>query len=228
MRVATYNVHDCVGADGRYSPERIAEVLLELDAQVIALQEMTLDHAGDLLGSLEATTRMRVLDGTLFERGTGGYGNVLLSQSRIVAQTRHELTVARREPRGALDARLEIGGDELRVCALHLGLARRERRHQIERLSGLLANGRVATVLLGDFNVWVGSWELRPLARLGFRHLKVRSFPTWGTPILSLDRIFAVSPAVIRRCWRHASPLSRVASDHYPIVAEIEITPPSS
>lgn len=228
MRIATYNVHDCIGKDGQCSPERITAVLTELDADVIALQEVTLDHAGERLASLQAVMQMRVLDGTLFDRGKGRYGNILLSRHCVVAQRWYQLTVTAREPRGVLDARLDIGGDMLRVCATHLGLTSRERRHQIGRLAELLDGDQFATVLLGDFNVWCGSRELRPFARLGFQHLKVRSFPNWWVPLFPLDRIFAVSPVAIRRCWRHVSPLSRVASDHYPIVAEVEITSKSA
>src|SRR5438445_13875 len=39
LRVATYNIHKCCGLDRRVLPARIADVLLELDADVIALQE---------------------------------------------------------------------------------------------------------------------------------------------------------------------------------------------
>ena len=51
-RVATYNVHDCIGRDGVYSPSRIVEVLRSLEADVVALQEITLDPAGEVLGCL--------------------------------------------------------------------------------------------------------------------------------------------------------------------------------
>lgn len=223
LRVATYNVHDCIGRDGRYLPERTAQVLCSLDAEVIALQEITLDDAGELQRYLEKTLHMQVTDGTVFERGVGRYGNVLLSRHRMVEQQLHDLSYAGREPRGLLDVGLERGGRRLRVFATHLGLARRERRWQIEQLCSRLAAGRGPSLLLGDFNAWRGGMELQPITALGFNHLPVRSFPTWRRPLLALDHIFSRSPVVALRCWRHDTPLSRVASDHYPVVAEFQV-----
>jgi len=40
FRVATYNTHKCRGIDGRIRPSRVADVLNELEADVIALQEV--------------------------------------------------------------------------------------------------------------------------------------------------------------------------------------------
>ena len=224
IRFVTYNVHDCVGRDGKFSVDRIIEVLLETEADVVALQEITLDHAGDLLGLLESSTRKRVFDGTLFERGVGRYGNVLLSPFEPLEQRLHDLSVSTREPRGVLDVSFDMKGRVIRVCATHLGFFRHESKYQFEQLSLLLRERRTATVLLGDFNVWCGRKALQPLAALGFEHIEVRSYPTWLKPLLPLDRIFAVSPAVIERCWYHDTPLARIASDHYPVLADIRTT----
>src|SRR5579864_4749356 len=40
FRVVTYNTHKCRGMDGRIRPSRVAHVLRELEADVIALQEV--------------------------------------------------------------------------------------------------------------------------------------------------------------------------------------------
>jgi endonuclease/exonuclease/phosphatase family metal-dependent hydrolase len=63
VRAATYNVHDCVGRDSRFDPQRIVDVLIELDVDLIALQEVTLDHAGVLIECLETATAMRAIEG---------------------------------------------------------------------------------------------------------------------------------------------------------------------
>jgi endonuclease/exonuclease/phosphatase family metal-dependent hydrolase len=223
LRVATYNVHDCIGRDGRYLPERILEVLRSLDAEVVALQEITLDAAGELQRRLEKTLDMQVMDGTLFERGAGRYGNVLLSRHEIVEQRLHDISFDRRERRGLLDLLLDYGGQRLRVFATHLGLARRERHWQIAQLCGRLAAEKGPSLLLGDFNTWRGAKELRPITALGFKHTPLHSFPTWRRPLLALDHIFSRSPVVAQRCWRHDTPLSRTASDHYPVVAECQM-----
>jgi len=83
MRVATYNVHDCVGRGGCFDLGRIIEVLAEIGADVVALQEVTLDTAGNLIGRLEKATKLHAIDDSLFAQGIGRYGNLLLT--RILA-----------------------------------------------------------------------------------------------------------------------------------------------
>ena len=223
LRVATYNAHDCIGRDGIYSPERIAKVVSDLDADVVALQEITLDLAGDLLARLENATGMRAIDGTLFERGVGRYGNLLLTRHPVLAQTLHDLSFAAREPRGIVDAELLVGGQTIKVTATHLGLAWKERSDQIGRISKLLADSSEPAILMGDFNVWFGSKAFEPLMDDGFVQAPVSSYPTWFVPVLRLDRIFVRSPAVVTRTWRHDSTTARIASDHFPVAADLEI-----
>jgi endonuclease/exonuclease/phosphatase family metal-dependent hydrolase len=223
LRVATYNAHDCIGRDGVYSPERIARVVSALDADIVALQEITLDHTGSVLDCLQQTTGLRVLDGALFERGVGRYGNVLLTRCPLESQTLHDLSHAGREPRGVVDTVIRVDDRPCRVMATHLGLSWRERREQIRRIAELLSASSGAAVLLGDFNVWLGSKAFEPLIRAGFTHTPLRSYPTWPRPLLPLDRIFVRAPAVRLRQWRHHSPAARLASDHYPLVAELAI-----
>jgi len=224
LRVATYNTHDCVGLDGKYLPERIADVIMEMRADVVALQEITLDHAGDLADHLEQTTGMISVDGTIFGRGLGRYGNVLLSRYGIREQRLHDLSFSGREPRGVIDAVLMIDGYSLRVLATHLGLNTPERNNQLGRLADLLADDLHPTVLLGDFNVWLTKRPFMELCNLGFIHTRIRTFPTWLFPMLPLDRIFVRTPAVILSCSRHHSPNSWIASDHFPVFADMEIT----
>lgn len=221
--MATYNTHDCIGRDGEYSPERIADVILEMQVDVVALQEITLDHAGDLAAHLEKTTGMLIVDGTIFGRGVGRYGNVLLSRYGIREQRLHDLSYSGREPRGVIDTVLVIDGNPLRVLATHLGLTTTERTVQFRWLASLLSDDTRPAVLLGDFNVWLSSRPFVELRNLGFIHTGIRTFPTWLFPMLPLDRILVRHPAVIQCCSRHDSPNSRIASDHFPLVVDMEI-----
>ena len=93
MRIATYNIHDCIGRDRKYKPERILGVFAELEADLIAVQEVILDHDGELVARLEAETGMRAVDGTLFERGIGRYGNLILVSDTLSSSTVHDLSV---------------------------------------------------------------------------------------------------------------------------------------
>jgi len=222
-RVATFNVHDCYGRDGRHDVHRVAEVLVELDADLLALQEVTVDDAGQLTQIFGSTTALQVLDGSLFDRGLGRYGNLLLTRYTVREMCLHDLSFAGREQRGCLQADLACEGTRFRALATHLGLCRRERRAQLQRLAQCAADTREACVILGDLNSWVGAVALRPLRAAGFGGPAVRSFPTWPGPLLALDRILVRPPAKIVRCWRHDSHAARMASDHFPVVAEIEM-----
>lgn len=221
LRVATYNAHDCIGQDGVYAPERIAHLVSDLHADVVALQEITLDHAGDVLSCLERITHLQVIDGTLFDRGVGRYGNVLLTRYPVIGQKAHNLSLAGREPRGLVDASLQIADRAWRVLATHLGLSRRERQEQIARISRLLLNDSRPTLVMGDFNIWLGAGAFAPLRALGFRQERVGSFPTWSLPLLSLDKIWVRCPARILRCWRCESSVAKIASDHFPVLADL-------
>ena len=210
MRVATYNVHDCVGQDGRYDPARINRILIRLNADVIALQEIALDHAGDLLDQLHADTKLHPIDGSLFERGVGRYGNVLLTRVSARHSQVIDLSLPGCEPRGAIEAKLMHEGKSLRCVATHLGLSRRERVEQIIRLAIHLSSDRDPLLMLGDFNLWLHSKALAPLREMGLRQCAVRSFPTRPIPMVSLDRVLVSAPL-------------KVASDHYPIVADVSV-----
>lgn len=223
MRVATYNVHDCVGRDGVYDPLRIIRVIQELNADIIALQEITLDDAGEIMQLIREHTAMYAIDGTLFIRGIGRYGNVLLSRSPFVMQSVHELPERSRELRGVIQAQIEWDDQTIAVYATHLGLNRTERRQQIEFLGELCKRNEPPAILMGDLNVWRGAGELRPLVDIGFFHYSVRSFPIWPRPIISLDRIMAQQPMMIESCVRHEAGKVRLASDHYPLVAELSL-----
>ncbi len=220
MRIASYNIHDCIGVDKRYDPERIAIVLAELQADIIAIQEVTLDDAGDLIACFEDSTRLTALDGALFPRGVGRYGNLLLCRYPIHQFNIHDLSVVGRESRGVMEAWLRSDEGSLRVLATHLGLKHWERKAQVSKLMELVADDAHPTLLLGDFNS--GAWPgvLSPLTALGFSFNRVRSFPTRPYPLLSLDHIMVRAPLGLRKTWRHDTPMSRIASDHYPVLAE--------
>lgn len=220
--MATYNAHDCIGRDGVYDPARIAGIVAGIDADVVALQEITLDHAGDVLATLQHITGMQAVDGTLIDRGVGRYGNVLLTRHVVTGQRLHDLSFVGREPRGMVDATVDLGGKPCRVAATHLGLKTVERRQQIERVATLLADAEWPAVLMGDFNVWFGSEALAPLFDIGFMHRPVRSFPTWWMPLLPLDRVFVRGFQESRCHWRYDEPPAPRASDHFPVVVDVD------
>lgn len=227
LRIATYNVHSCVGTDGRCDPERVGRVVDELRADVVALQEMT--YAADL--AIETRTPV-VLPVDGYEcalgpthlRAKGHFGNVILTRFPIRDLSRIDISAARREPRGALHVVLDAHGTELHVIATHLGLDPFERRRQVARiLEKTRELEHRSFVVLGDFNDWLPG---RSLVRALDVHVgcagKPRSFPS-RMPVMALDRVWSHPRERVRSIRAHASALARVASDHLPVVAEIEV-----
>jgi endonuclease/exonuclease/phosphatase family metal-dependent hydrolase len=223
MVVATYNVHRCVGADGRADVERVAAVIRELSADVVGLQEVACAHdpggASQLDRLASATGRVAVAGPTLHRAGAT-YGNGVLLRTAPARVRRLDLGVAGREPRGALAVTLPGAHPGCRVVVTHLGLRVAERRAQVDRLIAFLADDDgpgAPLVLLGDFNDWtVRPRALRRLERHVGPSTPVRSFPArW--PALALDRILVRAPVHLGGVRAHASALARRASDHLPV-----------
>lgn len=228
VRVASYNVHGFVGTDGRRDVARIASILRDLEADVIALQEVVFSEGSaeqaqpveilaELSGFHAVSAPIERHDGLLF-------GNAVLTKLPLASTRRICLAYPQREPRTALEVTLQTGGRPLRMVATHLGLAPGERRFQVRKiLEHVAGDEHSVTVLLGDFNEWflVG----RPLrwlhARFG-RGPAVRTFPSrW--PLFALDRIWVHPRSALERFWAHGGRDARVASDHLPVVATIAV-----
>lgn len=225
VRIASYNVHRAIGRDRRCEPQRILEVLREIDADVVALQEVEASDArSDMLAWLAEKTGYTAIAGTTHVRHDGHFGNGILTRLPVHSTTLCDLSWRGREPRGAIAADLEVGRAPLRVVATHLGLRPAERRDQVQRLIKLFTDvPRERAVLLGDLNEWF-LWG-RPLRRLHryFKHTPhVATFPS-RAPFLALDRIWTHPRSLLKRISVHATPLARVASDHLPLVATLEV-----
>ena len=228
LNIATYNIHACVGMDGRFMPERIVQVLREIDADVIALQEVE-HHAvagRDLPDYLAAETGMTIVCGSTLLRDTRHYGNAVLTRLPIRSIERIDLSVAGHEPRGALGLLLDWHGRRLHMVATHLGLRPGERRQQVRRLLALYDPVPAGlNVLLGDINEWL-LWG-RPLRWLRQRFApvaQIRTFPA-RFPLFALDRIWVQPHAALLRMEPHRSRLARIASDHLPLKAQL-VHPP--
>lgn len=228
LRVATYNVHSCVGTDGREDPGRIAAVIRELDADIVALQEFT--YPASVALETRAPVVLTMLDryecalGPARQTGQICFGNALLTRHPILGVRRIDISQARREKRGALTATLDVSGTKVHVLATHLGLRVGERRFQLRQiLSDLDAFSDALTIVMGDFNDWLpGRSVVHVLDERFGRPPTPASFPVFW-PIRSLDRIWAHPIASIERVFAHKSPAARRASDHYPVVADISL-----
>jgi endonuclease/exonuclease/phosphatase family metal-dependent hydrolase len=228
LTVATYNVHQWIGRDRRVDPRRTIRVIRELDAEVIGLQEVILGgkdlRREEIDEALVKTgTGMTVVQGRTMLHRLGEFGNVLLTAYPVIGVRKLDLSVDPFEPRGVIDADLEIHGARVRVLVTHLGLHHKERHDQVKRLLSLLPpDPDGVTILLGDVNEWrplcptlrlLNRWFGRPPAR--------RTFPTCF-PALPLDRIWVRPKQALKRVRVHVSRESRIASDHLPIVGIID------
>jgi endonuclease/exonuclease/phosphatase family metal-dependent hydrolase len=218
-------VHSGVGVDRRFKPERIAAVIDELRADVVALQEVLSPVRGvDVHAHFREASGLHLVTMTTMQLAGGTFGNALLSRWPILDLAEHGLTVGQREPRGAIDATIGRDSRELRVIATHLGLRSAERHEQLARLLAIVKSApEMPTALAGDFNITRGrAREVRAHAAHLGKSDALATFPSIA-PLLPLDRIFALNGAAIVDIAVHRSRLARVASDHLPLVATIEL-----
>jgi endonuclease/exonuclease/phosphatase family metal-dependent hydrolase len=146
---------------------------------------------------------------------------------RVLGAHRHDLSHGAREPRGCLRVDLAVNGTAIHLFNCHLGLALSERRHQLRKLSefiGESARLEGPRVLMGDFNEWHPGPITRRLRREFVSRMRGmrRTHPS-VFPLFALDRIYWDSELEGEEFHVHRSRLSRVASDHLPVLARLRV-----
>ena len=230
LTVVSYNVHECVGTDGRRDPERIARIIQELDADIVGLQEVDFSPRGEnksyQLNYISAATGLCAIAAPTIQRIDAEFGNALLTRPEIHTLQLHDVSFPGRQPRGVIDAVIAFEDKTIRVLVTHLGLHARERKHQVQRLLKILNQDRDidCTILLGDINEWrPQGFAIRMFnAKLG-KGISARTFPSFY-PVFALDRLW-VSPrtALVEKTIPHHS-LAGVASDHLPVRSIIDLS----
>ena len=229
--VASYNVHKCVGTDKKFNPERIIQVIQEIGADVMALQEADSrfgERTGLLdLARLERDTGLVPIPIAGISKAHGWHGNVILFREGMLRDV-HPIKLPGLEPRGALVAEIELkDGTVMRIIAAHLGLLRRSRAQQARMIVDIMnSRDEKPTLLLGDLNEWrLGTSSSLNTLHSAFGDLPkaVPSFPA-GLPVLALDRIIPNRRGLISAVEAHDTPLARVASDHLPIKAFVTVS----
>jgi endonuclease/exonuclease/phosphatase family metal-dependent hydrolase len=227
LTLATYNVHEWIGNDGRKDPERILQVVRELKADIVALQEVAIPFQKELefkLSYIGDVTGMQAVPGPTLFKKDADFGNLLLSKRPLAEIRKLDLTVKPQEPRGAIIGSLPINGSAIKVITTHLGLRIQERRSQLMCLIKEIDYGMENTsILLGDLNEW-NPWSrnARWLRSFFAETALPCSYPSWR-PMFPLDRILIYPKYVSAQVCVHRSELARVASDHLPIVARVRI-----
>jgi endonuclease/exonuclease/phosphatase family metal-dependent hydrolase len=234
LRVATYNIHRCRGMDRRVIPSRITEVLRDIDADVVAMQEVI--GAGpsgqDQAEEIGAALGMGWVMASVRHLRRHHFGNVVMSRFPIVHHSQYDLSWRTCEPRACQRADLELGGGRrLHVYNVHLGTAVLERRYQATRLASYVHDRRVEgpKVILGDFNEWMRGLATRTLSSLfesvDLRtHLRRRKTYPGIFPVLHLDHIYYEGLVEVRSVELPRNRKALMASDHLPLVANLRVT----
>jgi endonuclease/exonuclease/phosphatase family metal-dependent hydrolase len=240
-RILTYNVHRCVGADRRLDVARVADVIAALEPDIVALQELDVgrmrtngvDQAHEIARRLEMAFHFHPAMKVEEEL----YGDAILTRHperkiRSAALPGHE-RVSQLEPRGALWVSVELDGRQLQVINTHLGLVPREQQNQAAALAGPQWLGHPdrqgPTILLGDFNVTSASQvyrtlsdQLRPARRHTAKKSPSATFPS-VFPVLRIDHVFVSEEVRVLDIFAPYDPMTRVASDHLPLVMDFEL-----
>ncbi len=245
FRVMTYNIHRAIGVDRRFRPERTIRIIESHDPDIVLLQEV--DDGVPRSREMDLARELAVILGyphvavghnvTLRK---GRYGNATLSRHPILRERNIDLTIGNWKRRGCQHTAIVLKSrsgrsHRLEVFNLHLGLSAHQRELQV----GLVARSRelasmrtdVACLVGGDFNDWRSLLQPVFTGRMSFRSATDRSrggekaIPTYPAffPKGPLDRIYYRGPLKLLSARRCRLRLSRIASDHLPIVADFEI-----
>jgi endonuclease/exonuclease/phosphatase family metal-dependent hydrolase len=248
ITVASYNMRKAIGTDRRRRPDRVLDVLREIDADVVALQEADkrfggrgaavphalMDDHGLYKPVPVGTRNRRVLDRVpggkrvdemlkLNTRNMGWHGNALLVKRHIGILDVEALQLPTLEPRGAVLAELLINDTPLRVVGMHLDLSGLWRRRQMRAILDAIEQRpqKMPTVLMGDTNEWrVAAGCLKDI---GPDYLIAPTGASFHArhPVAQLDRIIVHCDLRIEAAGVHVSEAARRASDHLPIWARL-------
>lgn len=225
LTLMTYNIQGHGGLLNSNHMKEVAEVIRQVDADVVGLQEI---HRGtwqsrfqDQAAELAKQTGRNVVFGRSFDSYGGSYGNAVLSRSRIPGSRVHHLP-GRGEPRSLLEATVILNGAPVNVYVTHLTawgrFQRASRAAQVACIAEIIERSEYPFVLLGDFNTTPGNSEITPLTASPLVRQAVN--PSAATHILTqqhLDYIFPDSGWDVL----HANVLTSGPSDHWPVVARL-------
>ena len=238
--VMTYNVHSCIGNDGKNLPMRIAKIIAGMHPDIVALQELDVDlpRTGrvDQAELIANELNMNFHFHPSLYIHNGRYGNAVLSRYPLRPVKAGGLPSRRKEPRrGALWVEVDIKGHAVQVINTHLGVTPSRRRTQSHTLLGPdwlgSENCNPPVILCGDMNATPGSYVYFNFSRtltdaqvlLPGRTRPRRTWPSIS-PFLRLDHVFVSKGIAIRTCRVPRSMDAKMASDHLPLLVEAQLT----
>jgi endonuclease/exonuclease/phosphatase family metal-dependent hydrolase len=227
LTVATYNVHRWTGVNGRTAPDpaRAGFVISELDADIIALQEVLKPYGQeDPLAALCKALGYHLAFAATRIHKRGEQGNAILSRYPFRSCSVVDISHSRIEKRGVLAAQCSSEDRTISVIATHLSVVDRTRARQATALLNHPELNAGPAVLLGDMNAWRKCKATRRMDSELSRHHNLdwpASFPA-RRPVFALDRVYA-SNVKLLELNSHNTPSSRRASDHLPVLARLRL-----
>ncbi|VTZ63545.1 Endonuclease/exonuclease/phosphatase [Sinorhizobium medicae] len=236
IRFLTYNVHSCFGTDRKLDPARIAAVIAECRPDVIALQEVDVGRARtggiDQAHMIAAHLNMDAQFHPALHLEDEKYGDAVLTALPMRLIKAAPLPSSG-EPRGALWVEIDAAGVKLQVIVTHLGLRGAERLRQATALLGpgwlgAMEQGKTRLILAGDLNATGRSASYRLLARQ-LKDVQLltgnKPRPTFPSrlPLLRIDHVLIGDGIEVTSCQVHSSALARSASDHLPLLTELDV-----
>lgn len=235
LRVLSYNIHHAEGVDQKLDLERIANVILSVKPDIIALQEVdqksTRSGSIDQPAELARLIKMNVAFGANIPLQGGHYGNAILSRFPVASQKNHLLpNIDNGEQRGVIAAEIEIPelSEPLLLLATHLDQRPdgKERIASAKAINQLIGKGNIQPALLaGDMNAVIGSETLKEFDSMWTR---VNAEPLATIPVTSPKHQIDFIMFQPRERWRVVEVKvldEAVASDHRAILAVLEFLP---
>lgn len=228
IKVASYNIRKAIGLDRRRNPARILDVLHEIDADVVALQEADRRFGSRTsaipVGMIADHSAYKPVDYDIRPGGIGWHGNAILVKRHVDILSHTPIHLPVLEPRGAVMAELGVHKTRIRVVGMHLDLSGLWRRRQVRAILAQLASRPpMPTVLMGDLNEWARDGGCLTEFARGFRVADTgRSFHS-RRPMAALDRIIVGPDFDLAEAGVHRSACSSRASDHLPIWANLTL-----
>lgn len=226
--------------DWKVRPDRILDILREINADIIAIQEVVsrrdANREADQIRYLSESLGMHPLFGYNQDFRGAAYGNLLLTRFVMEHSRKYDISFRARTRRSVLRVDIRLpGGTLIHVFNVHLGTAFFERRYQARKLMSedILCSPDLTgpRLMLGDFNEWTRGLVTRSLneemesADLRHHLHRKRTYPGI-IPFMHLDHIYHDPGLRIESLKLHRSPLALIASDHLPLVAEIALDSP--
>lgn len=245
IKIATYNIHRAIGLDRRFKPQRIIDILNEIDADIVLLQEVDegvprsreLNLAKEISG---ACGYPHYALGHNVSLRKGYYGNATLSRFPIVRERNINLTIDNKKRRGCQHTTLHVNNNshhkEFDVFNLHLGLSAKERQKQAGLLMHSSEYGQLEKhmpcMIAGDFNDWRSLLRAFFVEGMGFKcatdkstlrgEVALKTFPSFAARG-GLDRVYYKGRLKFINVSRYTKKVAKIASDHLPVVVEFEI-----